>query len=1073
MYRRCIDYTFLYAADLYFIYKKTEQTKMRKCSWLLKPVAAICIALSLLIFLIAIAFNHNNISQFRDSPVYTITIKHYGVNAREMERTVAIPLEDAVYSIDNVKDVMTVSENGRTRAYIIFKNKRRSIFGNNKSSGNYEAISEAAQRVYETLPSSAQRPEIISASEARTPVWTAAVTSASGADFLSAFIEKTIKPALSALDGVAEVEISGTGINEIIIALKSDIAVTAGVNAPMIAAFLSQNDKSQNAGMIKENDTDILVTTDGRYMDLEALRNAMIPIDDSTYIRLNRIADVFEHEREPDIYSRVNGERISVISILPQPDVLWVNLSKSIQKEIIGLEKHDIKFHVLSDLGKEEADAYRSVLSASLQGALFVSIIVALLNLSGKQKSKWKTALICALSVPYTCVISATLLIVFGLQLDKILLAGLAAGTGAAVDTAIICGEKLNGVLSLGDGRLKLRELKIPLISGSSTTIVSLLPIISLPFVTDDILKIACAIGCINFVSLFMALTILPPLFMQNQFIIKNVDTLSYTSETVQYANKKLKRFSRRIKRFAARLLSRNIRLCLKHPLFVCMTAVFLSIAGIFAIILAETDMGASAPEGVVFAQIEFDGGILTKEVDKRLSKWAERIKKYNGIKNVQTSSRISQANVLIGFDSTIINGVEVARLARMEDTGGGFVYINDAAYGGRTWNIQFNGDDDAECRRIAREAASLSRLIPIVEDVVLNFKDGSNNITIKPDRKKLAELGRDEAWISVFSMIASTIRWSVHGPVAYKRISGETTSVLPKLQNEIDVRIRALGNETTSRNEIEKLSITLDSENMESQSINLTSVVNIVEGREPSAIRRDGRRRTASISVRTRVIDARRVRDLIMPLINKISLPDAYSVEFDRNAIESAEAISNSVYYFLAAVIFCYMIIAAVNESFFIPLLILAVVPPSLSIPVIYIILRGGNLNAVTVCSLIAVCGMTVNSAVIVVGALNDFLKKGINKYNSYGFSLYHDIRKIVPLIISTGLTTVISSIPFLFLREGENDIIRSLSLITVIGVASSCIYSISLIPALLIVIKKHQYRKKFRIAKHSSYLR
>jgi multidrug efflux pump subunit AcrB len=1020
---------------------------------MLKPIAAICTALSLLVFSTAVAFNRDNNSQFRDSSAYTVTIKHYGVNAREMERTVAIPLEDALYSINKVKDVVTVSENGRVRAYILFKNKNKSKgFFNNKSSGTYEAVSEAAQRVYETLPSSAQRPEIISASESRTPVWVAAVTSISGDLSLSTFIEKSVKPALSALDGAAEVEISGTGVNEIIIALKPDTAAAAGITAPMLAGFLSQNDKAQNAGIIEENDRDILVTADGRYKNLEDLKNAIIPLDNGAYIKLKQIADVFERDREPDVYSRVNGEKMAVISVLPQPEASWGRLSKLIQKETVLLKGQKIEFHVLSDLGKEEAEAYRSVLFASLQGSLFVSLVVILLNLSGKQKLRYKSTLICALSVPYICALSAALLVIIGLPLDKVLLAGISAGTGAAIDTAILSSEKLNNVLSPEEWRLKLNELKIPLISGSLTTIISLLPLVSLPFVTDDILKIAYAIGVVNFVSLLMALIILPPLFQQREYTIKN----SIKLEKSRHVNNHLKKYLRNIQRFAARLLSWNINLSLKHPLFVCAAAVFLSAAGIFTIILTGTDTNSSAPDGTVFVQVEFDGGILAEEVDKILSEWARNIKKNKGIKNVQINSKIAQASILISFNTALITGNEVSRLARVEDSGGGFVYINEASYGGRTWTIQFSGSDDVECRRIAREAASICLLIPAVEDVVLNFKDGSNNITIQPDRKKAAEAGIGGAQTSIFNLIASSARWGVHGPVAYKRINTVDSYGLAAFHGETDVRVRALGSEIPTRNEIEKLFITVNDENGGIKNILLNSLVKIVEGKEPSGIRRDGRRRTASISIRTKVLDARRVRDLVMPVVNKIKIPDTYSVEFDREAVENAEAISNSVFYFLAAVVFCYMIIAAVNESFVIPLLILAVIPPSLSLPVIYLILSGSHLNTTIVCSLISVCGMTVNSSVIVTGALRSFLKNEMNVKKNYDFMLYSGIRKIIPIIVSTGLTTVVSSVPFIFLREGANELVRSLSLITVIGVSSSCIYSISLIPALMVLIKK-----------------
>jgi multidrug efflux pump subunit AcrB len=1030
---------------------------MKANSWLLKPVASICAAVSLLVFSIVIAFNRNKDAALPDSSVYTITLKHYGVNAREMERTAAIPLEDALYSIDNVKDVITISENGSVRAYSIFKQKRKGLFSRNTPAGTYEAVSEAAQKVYETLPSSAQRPEIISASETRIPVWTAAVTAVSNDLSLNTFIEKTIKPRLSTLDGVAEVEISGTGVNEIVISLMPEAAAASGITAHFLAGFLSENDKTQNAGTIEENGRDILVTVDGRYKDLNEMQNAMIPLADGSYMQLKYIANVFEHEREPDTYSRVNGRKMAVISIMPQPDASLGKLSKSIRREIEAIEKYNIKIHVLSDLGKEDSDAYRSVFLAGLQGSLIVSLITAFLNSGKKQNSKLKNGLVCALSVPYICIISAALLMVLGLPLDKILLAGIATGVGAAVDTAILCGEKLNNVNSLDEGRLKLRELRIPLASGSLTTIISLLPLVSLPFVSGDILKIVYSIAAVNFVSLFIALAILPPLFMAKNDAEKSCMAQYRQTRIVPNIVKILRKFLRNTKYFTIRLLGRNILLCIKRPVYVCAVAAVMTLAGVIAVILSGTDTSKPSSEGTVFAQIEFDGGIVSEEVDEILSIWANKIKEHEGITNVQTSSKVSQASALISYNPALITKSEVGYLSRNEDAGGGFVYITEAAHGKQTWTIQFSGSDDNECRRLAREAASLCLLIPSVEDVVLNFKDGSNNITIKPDRKKISELGTNRNRMSIFNELASAARWGIHGPVAYKRIAGETASNSTAARGETDVRIRALGAANPSRNDVENLLLAADDEDGGINTIRLKSVVNITDGKEPSAIRRDGRRRTASISIRTKVMDARRARDLVMPLIDKIKMPDTYSAEFDREAVKDAEAINDSMYYFIAAVIFCYMIIAAINESFVIPLIVLAVIPPSLSVPVICLVLSGNHLNTAIVCSLIAVCGMTVNSSVIAIGALNLTAKKQNDNRASYSRILYFRIRKVIPLIASTGITTIISAVPFLFLKEGVNELIRTLSFITVTGVAASCIYSIGLVPALAVSIKKY----------------
>jgi len=77
------------------------------------------------------------------APSYVITLRHHGIDGREMERTVAIPLEDALFAIPGVQQVVTTSEQGRVRAMVRFSRYM---------AGTYEAVRDAAQRIYEGLP---------------------------------------------------------------------------------------------------------------------------------------------------------------------------------------------------------------------------------------------------------------------------------------------------------------------------------------------------------------------------------------------------------------------------------------------------------------------------------------------------------------------------------------------------------------------------------------------------------------------------------------------------------------------------------------------------------------------------------------------------------------------------------------------------------------------------------------------------------------------------------------------------------------------------------------------------------
>ncbi|MDR1286992.1 MAG: efflux RND transporter permease subunit [Treponema sp.] len=947
---------------------------------------------------------------------YAVTIRHYGIDAAGMERSITIPLEDAMSAVPGVRDIQSITDNGRTRVFAGF---------DRGAPGRYEAVRDAAQRVYEALPPSVQRPEIQGSSGARVPLWTAAVTAKPGFQgSLSGYLERTVKPRLESLEGSGEVEISGTGTREIAVILKQEKAASAGLTPDQVAAALATNDVLLPAGRVSSGSREILVVVDGRYgadfppAQAAALAEALIPLPGFSAVRLKDIADVYERDREPEILSRLNGLRTAVIAVLGNGDGVE-KLSRMIRGEL-GRFSGDLEFTVLSDRGAEEAAAYRSVLVAALEGAVMVALAAALFT-AGREKGL-RTALVCALSVPFICLVSAGLLSSAGFVPGRSLMGGIAAGVGSAVDTAILSAEKFARCGTAAEGKKALRRLFVPLVSGTVTTIAALLPLTAIR--TDGAASLAWAVAAVNAVSLVTALVFLPPFFLGGRPAVQPpVEFRRRLFGSFAFAPE---RAFRHVLRVFTRLLAFTVRFAGERPLYARLAAALITAAGILAVILAGADPGVPASENSVYAHVEFDGGLRVEEADRRLAEFAGSLMAAAEIKTVQTSARTGSGSALITFDPEKNSADRVREAARAVRVYGGFVYFPETSPGERIWEISVSGDDGEKCRELAEEAAALSAGLSLIRETVLNFKDGPRRITFIPDRERLTGAGLS------FYETAETARRGVHGQVAYKKTGTD---------GEIDVRIRGQGSGinsgggagSLSREETAGLLVKAPD-----GILALDSLMLIREDGEPAGIRRENRRRTASISVRTKPMDPRRVREEVMKALGKIDLPPGYAFEFDREAVEAAEALSGTVLSFLLALLFCYMAIASINESFTVPLAVLSVAPPSMAVPAV-ILAVSGSFNAPVACAFVAVTGMSVNSSVLVAGEIRE------------GAGLYRAIRNVFPALMATAGTTVAGALPFLFLREDANTLMKMLALVTVLGVGSSCVFSLVLLPGLV----------------------
>jgi multidrug efflux pump subunit AcrB len=986
--------------------------KMPERTWLNRPAASLCVFGAIIILSLFILTSGETAGKESGDPAYMITQRHYGMDAREMERSVAIPLEDALSLIPGIDNIITFSENSRVRCYVRFRQDMKNQRG-------YDAVREAAQRVYETLPASAQRPELSSSNETGVPVWMGALWEFPSSDFP----DRIIKPVLESIEGIAEVEISGTGITEIIIAPDPEKIAALGLSPYHIASSLQMNDSFFSAGVIRSDKDLIPITVDNRYRDIDSLGEALISIKGGA-IRLRDIARIINIERESDTLSRLDGKKTVVISITAASGTNMGALSRRIKQKMEDLSIHNLEFKVLLDRGAEEVSAFRSVLFA----ALVSSVLVALTSffLIRKKGRSFFPGLICAASIPIISIISAAFLSRLGFPLDRKLLAGLSIGIGAAADAVLISADGFAGTLDFRNGRKTLALVSIPLVSAAATTIAALFPLAAFSE-AEEMGSIAWALGSVTLVSMLVSIAILPPLFIwANKPLI------------FHFEDKKIFLFGS-ITRLVNRFLAKMVRYYYGNPLLVPILAVLITISALIMLVNAGTDIAYNDAEDSVYARVEFEGGFRKEEGDIRLASWAAELKDHEGIMAVQTSARLGSAQVLVNFDPRKLKSRQVRTLIRSLHIPGGFIYIPEASQDDRIWEIKIYGEDDALCRELAEKAAGLCTVLPLVREVILNFKEGNPRLTLLPQRERFAESG-----IS-FSVAADMIRRGIYGPVIYKRIDE---------QGETDVRLRvSSAGDLPSIEDFMRFPL-LTNNNNGTGIIRFDSLSSGIRDSEASVIRREDRRRIASFSVRTQIVDPRRVREQAAVVLEKMELPPGYVIEFDPEAIRRAEALSGTGFRFILALLFCYMVMAALNESFRFPFLVLSAVPVSLAVPVLLMVLSGTPMNAAMACSLVAVSGMTVTASIIVCG---EFWR--LRNYPGNGARYYYTIlRRCLPVLLSTGGTTISAALPFLFLIEGGNSMLRSFSLVTIFGVAASLICSLVLIPSLIINFKKHQ---------------
>ncbi|GAH79402.1 unnamed protein product, partial [marine sediment metagenome] len=136
-------------------------------------------------------------------------IKHFGVDSREVERNITRPLEDAISLIPGIEELRSISEFGKSRTNLI-------LAPGVSEDEVYLLLRDAVDRIYNRLPASVQKPQIISSSIDQRPVFVASIRSeALNSDELRKYVEKDIKPSYEKIEGTGEIEVGGGEVKEI------------------------------------------------------------------------------------------------------------------------------------------------------------------------------------------------------------------------------------------------------------------------------------------------------------------------------------------------------------------------------------------------------------------------------------------------------------------------------------------------------------------------------------------------------------------------------------------------------------------------------------------------------------------------------------------------------------------------------------------------------------------------------------------------------------------------------------------------------------------------------------------
>ncbi len=414
-------------------------------------------------------------------PNVTIITVYPGGSPSDIEREITRPLEDGLSTISGLDEISSISYNSVSSITL-------TLDVGQKVSDRLVDIREKINNVLPDLPDGISGdPTIFEFSSSVKPVFIFAVKSSMTDDELTRYIDDVVKPAVSRVEGVSQVRVSGQKESIVEIELDLDRLEALQISILQINKILRFNNISFPGGDVLYRDSRAMIRTEGEYRSLDDIENVIIGYSEGQYIHLSQVAKVSLVPRKADRYAVNRGEETITVSVIKK--------RKSDTGEIVSETKkileqfyNDVEIEILLDDSVNIKRSIDSVRKSALAGAILAVFVLLLFLHNGT------TTLIIGVSIPISILIAFIGLKLNNQSINLLTLGGLTVAIGMIVDSSIVVLENIHrhfkeGKSAAEAASIGTSEVGGAVIASTSTSLAAFIPILFLEDFTGIVLK--------------------------------------------------------------------------------------------------------------------------------------------------------------------------------------------------------------------------------------------------------------------------------------------------------------------------------------------------------------------------------------------------------------------------------------------------------------------------------------------------------------------------------------------------------------------------------------------------------
>ncbi len=986
-------------------------------------------------------------------PRVNVSAYYPGADSQTLLNSVAAPLEEA---INGVKDMIyitsTASPNGLLDINVTFK------VGTNPDIAKVD-VNNRVQSALNKLPEDVRRYGVQVREKSPDILEFLAFTSKNqkrDVTNLANYVSINVLDDIKRIPGVGDAQIYGNKDYSIRVWLKPDKIAEYGLGInEIIAAIRSQNNQ-YSAGRIaqepmnKKTTFTYTITTPSRFNSVEEFKNIIIRAKgDAATLRLKDIADVQLASEGYSIIGDYNNQPMVPVGIFLSPGANALSVAKDLDKTLKRISKRfpsDIEYHVPYDTTRFIKESIKEVVYTLIIAIILVILTVYLFL------GTLRATLIPVLAIPVSLIGTFAGFYIAGFSINLLTLFGLILSIGLVVDDAIVVIENVDRILSKEN--LSVRDATIKSMEEITSPIIAIVLVLASVFIPASFIggfsgkmyqQFAITIAISVFISGFVALSLTPALCA---LILKKDQVKPF------WLIRKFNiMFNRLTKRF-----SYGVKFVMRYSL---LSLLFVGlIFSSYFIISKFSPKGLVPPEdkGAIFVMTYLMPGSSlssTEKVNKQVNNIILKNKDVDSVASVagldlmtfaiKTDSSITFVNLkdwserkskddssfaiagnlmkrFFMYKDALIFAFNPPPIMGMSTTGGFSMFVQDRM--GRDVHLL-----DRYVKKLVN-AANKSKKLRMVR-TTLNVNVPQYKISI--DRDKAKALGVRIA--DIFNVLSATFGsyyvndFNMYGKVFH--VNMESSSNYRR--NPKDYRYVFV------KSKYQKL-------------IPISSLVSVKRVVGPDVLQRFNMFQSAMVTGSGAPgCTSQEAMDAIKAIAKKV-LPKGYTISWSGTSYQENKVSSSRDIVFVYAIVFVFLILAALYESWSIPFSIILSVPFALFGAALAIWLRHLESDIYFQIGIIVLIGLSAKNAILMVEFALQKMKEGLGIFDA----AIEGARIRFRPIVMTSLAFISGAMP-LALSSGAGANARKIIGTTVVGgMLFATLVGIFFIPLLFYVVMK-----------------